>query len=138
MWSSFRRHGNSFRHDRKNQKLHLNGNIGGAESTPTVAESFNSNLMYDANRCNVSDSVNHITKSVMQERFGSQPTEGDGSNFTKYHDYNAPGESRIFSESISMRPLAMNSGNNGNTLLTPTSRHISNLESPFAATESNE
>ncbi|XP_028900764.2 muscle calcium channel subunit alpha-1 isoform X2 [Zeugodacus cucurbitae] len=134
VWSSFRRHGNSFRHDRKNQKSQFNGNIGSAESTPTVADSFATNAMYDANRCNVSDSINHITKSLMQARFGSQPTEG--SNSTEYHDFTAPGEIRTFSESISMRPLVMNSGNDGNTSLTLNSGRISNQESPFATTQS--
>nr|XP_036218959.1 muscle calcium channel subunit alpha-1 isoform X1 [Bactrocera oleae]XP_036218960.1 muscle calcium channel subunit alpha-1 isoform X1 [Bactrocera oleae]XP_036218961.1 muscle calcium channel subunit alpha-1 isoform X1 [Bactrocera oleae]XP_036218962.1 muscle calcium channel subunit alpha-1 isoform X1 [Bactrocera oleae]XP_036218963.1 muscle calcium channel subunit alpha-1 isoform X1 [Bactrocera oleae] len=136
VWSSFRRHGNSFRHNRKNQKSQLNGDIGGTESTPSAADSFNLNPMYDANRCNVSDSINHITKSLMQARFGSQPTEGGGSNTTEYHDFNSPGDIRTFSESISMRPLVMSSGNDGNNLLTLTSGRITNQESPFAATES--
>ncbi|XP_049315483.1 muscle calcium channel subunit alpha-1 isoform X11 [Bactrocera dorsalis] len=136
VWSSFRRHGNSFRQDRKTQKSQLNGDIGGTESTPTAADSFNLNPMYDTNRCNVSDSTNHITKSLMQARFGSQQTEGSGSNSTEYHDFNAPGDFRTFSESISLRPLVMNSGNDGNNLLTLPSGYMTNQESLFATTES--
>ncbi|XP_018798964.1 PREDICTED: voltage-dependent calcium channel type D subunit alpha-1 isoform X7 [Bactrocera latifrons] len=135
VWSSFRRHGNSFRHDRKNKKSQLNGDIGGTESTPTAADSSNLNPMYDTNGCNVSDSINHITKSLIQARFGSEPTECGGSNSIEYHDFNAPGNFRTFSESISLRPLVMNR-DDGNNLLTLTSEYMTNQESLFATTES--
>ncbi|XP_036335354.1 muscle calcium channel subunit alpha-1 isoform X1 [Rhagoletis pomonella] len=135
VWSSFRRHGNSFRYDRKNQNSQLNGNIGGAESTPPVADSSEANTMYSANRCSVADSINHITKSIMQARFGSQPTEGGGSNSPDYHDFNIRGDMRTFSESISMRPLVMNSGNDGSTVITPSSGRISIQGSQIAGAE---
>ncbi|XP_054746132.1 voltage-dependent calcium channel type D subunit alpha-1-like [Anastrepha obliqua] len=138
VWSSFRRHGNSFRHDRKNQKTQLNGNVSGAESTPVGTNSFEANAMYDVNRCSVADSINHITKSLMQARFGSQPTESSGSNNADYHDFNVRGEMRTFSESISMRPLVMNSGNDGSAMITPTSGRISIQGSPIAGAESYE
>ncbi|XP_023159098.1 voltage-dependent calcium channel type D subunit alpha-1-like isoform X1 [Ceratitis capitata] len=138
VWSSFRRRGTSFRHDRKNQRSELNGNIGGAESTPTIGDCPDTTLMYDYNRCSVADGINHITKSLMQARFGAPSIVGVSSNTTNYNDFSVHDEMRTFSDSTSMRPLVMTSGNNGLTTVTPTSGRTSIQGSPLTVAEAYE